>query len=173
MKLILFTLAFFFSTQFAKAELGESLQSTCETAETKALVGQNGSCRVVVAPKKVERSGFCRGKLLMNFSCDIFYSIGPGVSEVSLACGQAYESNPATVLPATATGFNAATFITSNDGVTEVKNDPNEYLHIKNDLIMMNIQDIKYDDALAPLIKGSVLVSLFDSWLPLTKVSCR
>ena len=133
-KLIALSLALVSS--LAHADLAEDHAKNCQTSEVKSLAGKTGSCRVVIAPKKIETQGFCVGKLMGALPCGVtFIAIKEGAF-VNLTCG----TNPDAPsinedMMAEAIGYNVATLISKENSRDVVLNDSNEYALISNRLI--------------------------------------
>src|SRR5690606_6740044 len=112
-KLTLIALSLALVSSLAHADLAEDHAKNCQTSEAISLAGKTGSCRVVVAPKKIETQGFCVGTLLGALPCGVTYiSIKEGAL-INLTCGTD-ASNPTIDedMLSEAIGYNVATLIT-------------------------------------------------------------
>lgn len=115
-------------SSIALADLGEFHQKNCETDEVKGLMGGKGSCRIVIAPKKLVNQGSCMGMFMNSLPCYVTYIAAAEGAAMNLTCGTNLNDPQINQdLAATATSYNVATLINSNDGKTIVKNDPKEY----------------------------------------------
>src|SRR5687768_16264119 len=123
-------------TTAAHADLAEDLQKKNCATET-------GSCRVIVAPKKIEKQGYCVGIFMGKIPCVVSYISAKEGAAMNLTCG-ADPKKPILNqdMPAEALGYNVATLITKADGQNVVKNDPNEYTMISNRMVDVSITNL-------------------------------
>lgn len=120
----------------ALADLAERHQKNCETDEVKSLVGQNGSCRIVIAQKKLEKRGLCFGIFMGSLPCYVSYlSVKEGAA-MNLTCGTDID-NPTINqdMAAEAAAYDVATLISTNDGKTVVKNDASDYSIVASNML--------------------------------------
>lgn len=151
-------------SSLAHADLAEDLQK-------KNCAEASGSCQVVVAPKKVERQGYCVGIFMGKLPCVVSYiSVKEGAA-MNLTCGTDPE-NPVLNqdMAAEALGFNVLTLI-SKDGKDSAKNDPNSYTMISNRMVEVMIVDNDVNGVITST--GEVSLSLQAGKVPLTNVTCK
>ncbi|WPU65696.1 hypothetical protein [Peredibacter starrii] len=119
----------------AFADLAEMHQQKCETAEVKELMGENGSCRIVAAPKKFTASGTCTGTFMEMFPCKVTYIAEDSISALSITCGD--PSNPvmSQEMRANSLGYNIAALIKDSEGKTIIQNDETEYKSIQSNAL--------------------------------------
>ncbi|MCM2351421.1 MAG: hypothetical protein NDI69_15470 [Bacteriovoracaceae bacterium] len=165
--LILFSLVIFSSLVQAE-DLAMKLQDKCDTKEAKRLMGRNGSCRVVVAPRNLNDQGYCSGVFQNSLTCTITY-LGDGSSSslMNLNCGTADETVVNEDMAVEAIDYNVATLI-SSQGRTSVIEDTNLYRLLSSKAIQVSF--IK--GSTGP-VKGEVIIHLEDSSIPLTDVVCE
>lgn len=126
--ILLSTLAF--------ADISEEHQKNCETAEVKEMMGESGSCRIVVAPKQFTGTGVCYGKIFEVYNCQLAYSSQPNFTGLHLACG----NNPKDLvidqfMEGSSMAYNVATLIKDSEGNTSIQNDKEEYKIISNSAV--------------------------------------
>lgn len=168
MKHTLLALSLVLASTLAHADLAEKFQANCSTPENLKLIGATGSCRIIVAPKKIEKQGVCVGTFMGSLPCVVSYiSVKEGAA-MNLTCG----TDPkAPVIDqdmgAEAVGFNVATLIKKADGQDVVQNDKTEYSQIASNMVEVTMST----NALGTT--GSVTLQLQMGAVALTNVSCR
>lgn len=165
--LFLFSLMLFSSLAQA-ADPAVKLQDKCDTKEAKRLMGRNGSCRVVVAPKNLTGQGYCSGVFENRITCTITYD-GQGstnTSMLTLDCGTATETVLYEDMVVEAIDYDVATIISGN-GRTSIIEDANRYRQLSNKSIEMS-----FIKGRGP-VKGDVIIHLSDVSVPLTDVICE
>lgn len=172
MKQSLLFLALALASSVAFADPAEKLQKNCETPEVKSLMGATGSCRVIVAVKKVKKEGVCAGTLMGSLPCVVtYFSVSAGAA-MNITCG------PDATFPvinqdmeAEAAGYNVAILIKKADGQDVVLNDKNEYSMITNRMVDVSIVDTVV--AGVQVSRGLILLSLESGQVALTNVTCK
>lgn len=152
-------------TSLAHADLAVDLQK-------KNCAHETDSCRVIVAPKKIEKQGYCVGVFMAKIPCVVSYiSVKEGAA-MNLTCG-ADPKKPILDqdMAAEALGYNVATLITRKDGQDVVKNDPNEYTMISNRMVDVSIVSSEANGVITST--GQVVLSLQGGPVALTNVSCN
>lgn len=168
MKNTLIALSLVLASTLAHADLAEKFQANCSTPENLKLIGATGSCRIVVAPKKIEKQGICVGTFMGSLPCAVSYiSVKEGAA-MNLTCG----TDPkAPVIDqdmnAEAVGFNVATLIKKADGQDVVQNDKTEYSEISSNMVSVSLIDA------AGITTGAVTIQLQMGAVQLTNVTCR
>lgn len=172
MKHSLLALSLVFASTLAHADLAEKFQENCNTAEVKALTGATGSCRIIVAPKKIERQGYCLGTFMGSLPCVVSYIAVAEGAAMNLTCGT--DPNAPVInqdMEAEAIGYNVATLIKKVDGQDVVQNDKNDYKQISNRMVAISMVD-SVDNGVNTTT-GSVLLTLQMGQVPLTNVTCK
>lgn len=168
MKNTLIALSLVLASTVAHADLAEKFQANCSTPENLKLIGATGSCRIVVAPKKIEKQGVCVGTFMGSLPCVVSYiSVKEGAA-MNLTCG----TDPkAPVIDqdmgAEAVGFSVATLIKKADGQDVVQNDKSEYSQISSNMLEVTLTDTALGTT------GAVTISLQMGQVALTNVTCR
>lgn len=165
MRRLILALVVALTSSLAFADLATELQK-------KNCSNETGSCRVIVAPKKIEKQGYCIGMFMDKLPCIVSYiSVKEGAA-MNLTCGTDPKKPVLNQdMPAEALGYNVATLITISDGQDIVKNDPNEYLMISNRMVDVSI--VSSDDNGVVTTTGKVVLSLQGGLVALTNVSCN
>lgn len=165
--LFLFSLMLFSSLAQA-ADPAVKLQDKCDTKEAKRLMGRNGSCRVVVAPKNLNGQGYCSGIFQDSLTCTISYmGDGSKSSLLNLNCGTAVETVVDEDIEVEAIDYKVATII-SGQGRTSVIEDLNLYRLLSSKAI-----EVSFIKGSRGPVKGEVVIHLEDSSIPLTDVVCE
>lgn len=168
--LLALTLALVSSVSLADPVLKH--QKNCETPEVKAMMGTTGSCRIVLATKKIEKQGACVGTFMGSLPCIVtFIAVKQGAA-LNLTCGT--DMNAPVInqdMEAEASGYNVATLIRQADGQDVVQNDKNDYSMFSNRMMDVTIMDTILGGV--PLSTGTVVLSLQSGQVPLTNVTCR
>ena len=143
MKQLLLALSLGLISSLGHADTLSKHQKTCETDEVKSLMGKKGSCRIVVAPKKVELEGLCTGTLevLDNTNCMIAFVATKVGSAVNLTCGDPQKPIVNQDMRVEASGFNVMAIVTTKRHKKKVINDSNEYVSFSSDLLSLNLTD--------------------------------
>lgn len=168
MKQTLIALTLVLASTVAHADLAEKFQANCSTPENQKLIGATGSCRIIVAPKKIERQGVCVGTFMGSLPCVVRYiSVKEGAA-MNLTCGTDPKAPVIDQdMAAEAIGFNVATLIKKADGQDVVQNDKTEYAQISNNMVEVGLSE----NALGTT--GSVLITLQMGQVALTNVTCQ
>lgn len=168
LKHTLIALSLVLASTLAHADLAEKFQANCSTTENLKLIGATGSCRIVVAPKKIEKQGVCVGTFMTSLPCVVSYiSVKEGAA-MNLTCGTDPKAPVIDQdMAAEAVGFNVATLIKKADGQDVVQNDKSEYSQISSNMLDLTLTE----SALG--ITGSIIISLQMGQVALTNVTCR
>lgn len=156
----------------AFADLGEMHAQNCETPAVKSMIGSTGSCRVVIAPKKIEKQGVCTGVFGNSLPCTVTFISNSSVSGLNLTCG----NDPKTPvinqdMEAEATGYSVATLIRKADGQDVVVNDENEYSFFTNRMI--DVYVVESESNGVATTSGNIVLSLQSGAVSLSNVTCR
>ena len=169
MKSTLLALSIALVSTIAHADLGERLKANCATPENLRLAGANGSCRIVVAPKKIETQGICVGTFMGSLPCSVTYIAVKEGAAMNLTCGT--DPNAPVInqdMGAEAIGFDVATLIKKADGQRIVQNNSNKYSQISNNMVEVNLTESS-----SGVTTANILISLQMGQVPLTNVTCR
>jgi len=168
LKHTLLALSLVLASTLAHADLSEKFQANCSTPENLKLIGATGSCRIVVAPKKIEKQGVCVGTFMGSLPCVVSYiSVKEGAA-MNLTCG----TDPkAPVIDqdmgAEAVGYNVATLIKKADGQDVVQNDKTEYSEISSNMVSVSLSESVLG------VSGAVVIQLQMGAVALTNVTCK
>ena len=143
MKHSLFAIAALLLSSVAMADLGEKHQKNCETPEVKSLVGEAGSCRIVVTPKKLEKRGVCVGLFMGALPCYVSYISVPEGAAMNLTCGNDLNNPDLNQdMSAEGTSYNVATLIRTNSGETVVKHDASTYEMVASGIVSVLLDPV-------------------------------
>ncbi|MFP5386222.1 MAG: hypothetical protein ACLGHN_09095 [Bacteriovoracia bacterium] len=167
----IFTAALVLFSSVAQADFAESLhKSNCETTEVRSLTQGKGSCRIIVAPKKVEKQGYCIGTLVGTFTCAVTFVSIADQAMMNLRCNK---STSEVVIDqdiyADAIGYSVATLINTNKGQDIVRNDSNEYSMFSSSLVELSLVENKTSGTTT----GSVSLNLQGRSIPLDNLTCK
>jgi len=167
---LLLPLCFVLSFQAAALAADHSLeyQVNCDTAEARNLKGSQGSCRVLLTPKKVNQEGSCAGFLEDKYFCRISYNgEGSSSSNLNVFCASGAETILDEDMSSDSIEYNVTTIIKGNGGISLI-DDPNIYTIFNNRLLEM-----KTVRSASGQIQGKITFNFDYYSLPLTNVVCE
>jgi hypothetical protein len=135
-------------------------------------MGAKGSCRIIIAVKKVESQGSCVGVFRNAVNCSITYVTTAKDSISKLVCGKDLE-NPdmERVTKADIQIFEVATMIKKSDGQDVIQNDKNNYKLVSTPELNLMITESKVDGI--KQASGSADLIMADGVrIALTNVTC-
>lgn len=165
---ILFSL-FAISSLAMAEDLSVKHQANCRSSEARQLMGRDGSCRVVVAPKNLKDQGYCTGIFDNRLGCMISY-LGDGSKNglINLKC---QTSNQTTVVDEDAyidaVDYKVATLVTSRGKISVIE-DPTTYRSLSNKTIEVHFAKESKEEN-----PGSVILHFEDESVALTDVVCQ
>ncbi len=169
MKSTLLALSIALVSTIAHADLAEKFQVNCSTPEVLKMTGATGSCRIVIAPKKIEKQGQCVGMFMGSLPCVVSYISVKEGSAMNLTCGTDPKAPVIDQdMAAEAIGYDVATLIKKADGQDVVQNDKNKYAQVSNNMVEVNLTETA-----AGLSTASVLITLQMGQVALTNVTCK
>lgn len=129
-------------------------------------------CRVIVAPKKIEKQGYCVGMFMTSLPCVVsFISVKEGAA-MNLTCGTDPKKPVLNQdMAAEAIGYNVATLRRDGEGNDEVINDRNDYSMFSNRMV-----EVMLTDSIENGVKttsGTVELTLQMGPVALTNVTCH
>ena len=149
------------------SDTATDLQKNCESASALKAKGDSGSCRVVVAVKKVDKRGTCEGIFSNKLKCEVQYlSIEEG-SGLNLFCGERQAPVINQDFAADILSFNNLSIIKDSQDKETIINDPTEYTLVTSKVIELSLQE----DA-NQKVTGTVTIILEKGKVPLTNVIC-
>lgn len=156
----------------AQADLGELHARNCEAPEVKTLMGKTGSCRVVVAPKKIETLGSCSGTFMGQLACVVTFAVSPEGAAMNLTCAKD-PNNPVINqdMEAEGSGYNVATLVRRANGQDLVINDRSNYALINNKMVEVVVSESIVNNV--PIKTGAVTLNLQSGPVNLQDVTCR
>jgi hypothetical protein len=172
LKQSLLALSLVLVSSVAFADPSEKHQKNCETPEAKSLMGTTGSCRIILAAKKIEKQGVCIGTFMGSLPCAVSYVAVPEGAAMNLTCGT--DANAPVInqdMEAESAGYNVATLIRKADGQDVVVNDKNEYSLFTNRMLDVSIMDTTV--AGVKVSTATILLSLQSGQVALSNVTCK
>jgi hypothetical protein len=144
----------------------EDFSEKCQTNEIQKLMGENGSCRVVIVPKKMSRTGECEGNYLEKYHCNVKFNTKIEVPEAQIYCHE--NSVPYLELDTMAEGasFEIVTLIQKSDQEF-IRSDKTTYNSIITDIV-----DVQFTET-GKTISSSIQMKTTEGSVPMTNVSCR
>ncbi len=150
----------------AYADFSEDHEKICKSKEAKTLMGNKGSCQVVLAPTPtVEVSGRCEGKL-SDITCRVLVLKTSDSASMNLVCGELDSPLLTQVLEADVLSYNVSAVIKNSDGEYETINDPKEYHLLTNPALEVQLSQ-------GEKINGKMILTLQDRSISLTDVVCE
>ncbi len=161
----LFTLAI---STASGADLGVEVGKLCDRADVRRARGRDGTCRVVVAPRKVVRKVTCNGTFLRSMNCEVDLDAGPESALVGVTCGaNLRRPTIAQESLAAVTAFRNAAVVTDAGGAVSVVEDSADHLVAMSELAQLTLVDG------GGQLSGTVELTLPNGRVPLTGVVCR
>ncbi len=167
MKQFLFTFLALTISALSYADTATDLQKNCESANALKAKGDSGSCRVVIAVKKVEKRGTCAGIFSDKLKCEVQYLSTEEVAGLNLFCGERQAPVINQDFSADILSFNNLSIIKDSQDKETIINDPTEYTLITSKVIELSLQK----DA-NQKVTGTVTIILEKGKVPLTNVVC-
>lgn len=134
--------------------------------------GENKECRVIVAPKKIEKQGACLGTFMGSLPCLVSYYSSRDLAAMNLTCGEDFQKPVVDQnMQAEALGYNVAVLIKRDDGQDVVKNDPTNYSMFSG--TMLDLMLTETDNNGLKATSASVTIHLQNQDVQLTNVVCR
>jgi len=125
------------SVSFA-VDFAAALHERCSLKEVREITGSTGSCRTVVTPRPIAKSGLCKGTIFGSISCEVRYATSTDQSGViNLRCKTGSNVSIDESVPAEASGYSSAMLIRAADGQDLVYNNPEEISVISNPSITL------------------------------------
>lgn len=152
----------------AVADQAENRQAICHSPQAKSLMGERGSCRVVIAPMKIEKRGSCRGLFQSSLPCIVTFEANSTDSLMNILCGTDL-SNPVLNqdLEAQILGYKTIAIAKDSEGIDHLISDHNTYSLITHPLV--ELQTI--EDSMG--VKGEITLALEQGSVNLTDVVCQ
>lgn len=165
MKATLLALSLLTLSSLAHADLAETHQAKCASADIVSMTGASGSCRVVITPKKVEKQGMCIGMFMGSLPCAVTYIANEEGAAMNLTCGTDPQKPVIDQdMAAEAVGYTVTTLIRKADGQDVIKTDGQEYLLVSNRMV---------DVSLTSATTADIGITLQSGRVALTNVNCQ
>ncbi len=148
-------------------DVGEDLQKICDTPSVLMARGEKGSCRVVVAPKNVDKEGLCEGIFSGKLKCQVQYLKTSEGAALNLLCGDSKSPVINQDFKADITVFNNLAIVRDQKGKESIINDLNEYTLISSRMVELSLKEDQNQKR-----SGSILILLEKGKIPLTDVVC-
>ncbi len=129
--------------------------------------GEKGSCRVVVAPKNVDKEGLCEGIFSGKLKCQVQYLKTSEGAALNLLCGDSKSPVINQDFKADITVFNNLAIVRDAKGKESIINDPNEYTLISSRMVELSLREDQNQKR-----SGSISILLEKGKIPLTDVVC-
>lgn len=149
------------------ADLGEDHAKNCELTSVKKLMGNKGSCRVVIAPKKIKKSGSCTGTFQKTMSCTISFDSESKDVGMNLKCGDAEDPVINQDMEAEFIGYNVTTLVKNSEGKDIIVQDKTNYSLISNRMITISLNESDENSS------SKVLIDLDAGSVELEDLSCK
>ena len=149
------------------SDTATDLEKNCESASALKAKGDSGSCRVVVALKKVDKRGTCEGIFSNKLKCEVRYLSTEEGAGVNLFCGERQEPVINQDFSAEILSFNNLSIIKDSRDKETIINDPIEYTLISSRVIELSLQE-----DVNQKVTGTVTILLEKGKVPLTNVIC-
>jgi hypothetical protein len=148
--------------------IGEMSQDFCQTEEVLKKIGTLGACRMVIAPKKIDRQGECTGIFAGSLPCIISFASDKSGSGLNIKCGTDM-NNPSVDqnMEAEVSSFNVAAVFTLENGKTSILKDKSLYTTISNQMIEITISEFENKS------EGIIFIYSQSEKQAFTNVSCR
>lgn len=158
---------------FAMADAAEKqFKQNCESEESRKLIGEKGSCRILMTPKEVEeRQGICSGTL-GSLPCDVQYIVAKDEAMMLLTCGLDMK-NPTLnhEMQAEASAYSVTTVLKTSEGRNIIKHDKKQYETIDGNVVTINFETIAENSVAAT--SASVVVRLKSGLVSFKNVVCK
>jgi hypothetical protein len=165
--LIISAVALLSFNTFAR-DMTEKHESFCETEEVKAVKGEKGSCRILLAPEPAQPGqGVCVGLFKGAIPCSVVYAFMKEGAAMQLVCGDA--KNPAIdqMMGAKAAGYSVSAIVTKEDGTDIILQDKGTHSVFEAGLVSLSLS--KYDEKTS----AEISINLRTGIAELTNVVCR
>jgi hypothetical protein len=140
----------------------EQKQQICSSERVKEIIGETGSCRMLVIPQPQEtRSGSCVGKM-NKLMCVVKYSLSASEAKMSLKCSTMEQD-----LETTGSSFKVAAILKNSEGKQVLHDDGLTYINLSSSLVKLKLQ---LEDGI--LKDQQVSIDLGLGGVPLTDVLC-
>jgi hypothetical protein len=149
------------------ADVGEDLQKICDTSSVLMARGEKRSCRVVVAPKNVDKEGLCEGIFSGKLKCQVQYLKTSEGAALNLLCGDSKSPVINQDFTADVTVFNNLAIVRDAKGKESIINDLNEYTLISSRMVELSLKEDQNQQR-----TGSISIILEKGKIPLTNVVC-
>lgn len=157
-----------FVSSLALADLAEDHAKNCLRSDVKNLMGPNGSCRILITPKKIQKSGSCSGVFQKNLPCVATFNSESKDSALNLKCGTDL-ANPILDqdMEAEFAGYNLTTIVKTSEGKDVVVEDRNQYSIVTNKMILIQLSQSDTAD------KARFTMDLENGQIDLEDVTCN
>lgn len=165
--LIISAVALLSLNTFAR-DLAEKHDTFCESEEVKAVKGEKGLCRILIAPTPAKPTqGACVGLFKGSLPCSVLYASMEDGAAMQLVCGDA--KNPAIdqMMGAKAASYSVSAIVTKEDGTDVILQDTGAHTVFDGGLVSLSLS--KYDEKTSVEIS----VNLRSGIVELTNVVCR
>ncbi len=166
--MILIGLYFMTTSALALADVALELGKLCDRADVSRLRGSGGTCRVVIAPRKVEKKVTCTGTFLVAMTCEVELNTGAEVATIGITCGSNLRRPTlAQEQLASVTAFQAVAVVTDANGKTSIVEDGGEYVVATSELAEMTL--VERNSQLSAVVQ----LVLPNGRVSLTSLSCN
>lgn len=171
MKVISLSLITLLLSSLAWAGLPEKhLKDNCESEEAKALIGDNGACRILIQPKSTtEKTGICTGKLA-SLPCEVLYAVEGEGAAMAFSCG-ADPAKPVLSheMEADASSYTVTTILKTSEGKNIIQQDKKLYEVIDGNVLILSFEKDEVTNVTTP----SIVVQLKGGPMSFKNVVCK
>jgi hypothetical protein len=141
-KIYLMTLLTLFALNHAKADLAVVHQDICLSDNTKALMGEHGSCRMIITPINDHTSGSCVGNLGDELSCEVKFNLDSKSGSMVLNCGKDLK-NPdlSQEFEVKSHSYRVSALIQKVDGTFSLTSSPIIYRYVSHSMMTVLVSD--------------------------------
>lgn len=173
LKISLFILSLLSLSSLAQAQSENILKpflKECETSEVKNIVGETGSCRIIVVPKGkfAPKKGVCIGTFMGVLPCVVNYYAAYGSGAVGLTCGtDPMDLSIDEAFQAETANFNVATIINGATGQDLILDNKFNYTSLSSRKLNVLLAESSQD------VQAKVEINLGSSIVELSEVTCQ
>lgn len=171
MKAISLTLITLLFSSFALADLSEKhFKDNCDSENTKSLIGENGSCRILIQSKPTpQKTGVCTG-ILSTLPCEVLYAVEVEGAAMAFSCGLD-KANPVLSheMEANASLYTVTTVLKTSDGKNMIKQDKKLYEVIEGNVLTLNFEKDLETNTVTP----SIVIRLKSGLVNFKNVECK
>lgn len=165
--LIISAVALLSLNTFAR-DLAEKHATFCDSEEVKAIKGEKGSCRILIAPTAAQPTqGMCVGLFKGSLPCSIVYASMEEGAAMQLVCGDPKSPAIDQMMGAKAASYGISAIVTKEDGTDVILQDTGSHTVFEAGLVSLSLSN--YDGKSS----AEISINLRSGTVDLTNVVCR